>query len=123
MVGESAGSIAGTGIGDPGRANSRSGTERPRSTPAATGAETSVAACKLICKRCFISPNCAKLLTDLDGVADFRFPFAHHSGERRLNRINGFVGFDFAQFIIERDGVARFFQTAKQFSRCEFLRP
>ena len=90
IVGESAGSMLVAGVGDPGSLNAAAGAARPRSSrPVGTTTE-----------RFFVGKKCAEFLTDLDRVANFRFPFAHHAGKRRLDRINGFVGFDFAQFVI-----------------------
>ena len=52
----------------------------------------------------------AEFLTDIDGVTDLRLPFTHRAFERRLDRINGFVGFDFAERVVEVYRVARVFE-------------
>ena len=72
---------------------------------------------------CAFRQNGAELLTDLDRRIDLRFPFAHRARERRFDRINRFVGFEFAECVIELDAVARFFQAAPQLWPNEFLRP
>ena len=70
---------------------------------------------KLVGRRWLGGYNRAKLLTNLDGVAYFCFPFTHYTGKRRLNGINGFIGLHFAELIIERDGVAGIFQKRNHF--------
>ena len=62
-----------------------------------------------------IEQNRSKLLTNLRHVADLHFPFAHFSGERRLNRVDGFVRFDFAKLIVDRNRIPGIFQKRNDF--------
>src|SRR5207302_8805628 len=57
-----------------------------------------------------VGENGAEFLADIDGIANFGLPFAHYSGEGRLNRINRLIGFDFAKIIVERNRITGFFQ-------------
>ena len=59
--------------------------------------------------------NRSQLLTDLDRVADFDLPFAHRASEGRLNRINRFIGFDFAKRIVELRWIAWILQKRNDF--------
>ena len=126
IVGESAGAIVDVGVR---RLRSRELVLRHRTAAVnARGHRATVwrsfcNSIKLICKRSFLGQNGAEFLPDLDRFADFRFPFAHRAGERGLDRVNRFVRLNFAKRIVERDGVAGLFSKARQFSRCEFLRP
>src|SRR5436853_163690 len=48
-------------------------------------------------------------------IANFYLPLAHPAGKGRFNWINGLVGFNFTERIVERDCLTRFLQKRNDF--------
>ena len=61
--------------------------------------------------------NCSEFLADLYIRSNFRFPFAHRSGERRFDRIDRLVGFHFAKRIVMLNFFTRLLEQTNDFGR------